>query len=359
MPDFIKNYIAGISLTHLPMFAISWGFLFAAALISYGYQYYLVRKELSLFGFLKHCFPIHTWRDKSSYIDIMMYFVSKYTKAVVMVGHIALILAVSAVVDALLGVMFAEYAPQSAGVITIIVFSALSCVVWDFSNFLSHYLQHKVPFLWEIHKVHHSATQLTPFTSKRLHPLADKLDLTIGGILVGIFFGFGQHIYGFTVLDMVIMLSNVNMIVTIVVMDSLRHSQFAISFGPLERYFISPRMHHLHHSVKLEHWDKNMGFALAIWDRMFGTYCKPKTGEAYVYGIGRGAEVDLEYQSVYGAYIHPVVKMAKVMTGVEAPQPMPELPNADMPEGATPVSANMTAKEVIQKLRGRRSLHFG
>ncbi|CAL4869894.1 hypothetical protein MMA231_04186 (plasmid) [Asticcacaulis sp. MM231] len=357
MLEFLKSYISGISLTHLPMFAIAWCFLFAAAIASYGYQYYLVRKDLSFFGFLKHCFPLHTWRDKSSYIDIMMYFVSKYTKAIVLLGHIALVLLVSGGVNAILGVVFEGYVAQTAGVITIIVFSALSCVVWDFSNFLSHYLQHKVPFLWEIHKVHHSATQLTPFTSKRLHPLADKLDLTIGGVLVGILFGFGQHIYDFSVADMVIMLGNMNMIVTIAVMDPLRHSQFPISFGPLEAIFISPRMHHLHHSVKLEHWDKNMGFALAIWDRMFGTYCRAKTGEAYVYGIGRGADVDLEYQSVYGAYVHPVVKSIKVLTGVEAPQPMPELPN-DAYDGAVPLSASMTAREVVQRLR-RRRLHFG
>ncbi len=41
----------------------------------------------------------------------------------------------------------------------------------DFGFFLHHWLFHKVPFLWEFHKVHHSAKVLTPLTDFRAHPV--------------------------------------------------------------------------------------------------------------------------------------------------------------------------------------------
>ena len=37
----------------------------------------------------------------------------------------------------------------------------------DTGNFFQHYMQHKIPILWEFHKVHHSAEVLTPVTAVR------------------------------------------------------------------------------------------------------------------------------------------------------------------------------------------------
>ena len=39
--------------------------------------------------------------------------------------------------------------------------------LWDFAATWAHYLQHRVPILWELHKVHHSAEVMTPITSGR------------------------------------------------------------------------------------------------------------------------------------------------------------------------------------------------
>ena len=47
----------------------------------------------------------------------------------------------------------------------------LSITLDDFSKFFIHRFMHKWPILWSIHKVHHSATTLTPMTVFRTHPL--------------------------------------------------------------------------------------------------------------------------------------------------------------------------------------------
>ena len=70
-------------------------------------------------------------------------------------------------------------------------------LLWDLSRYLLHRLLHAIPFLWEIHKVHHSAEVLTPFTLYRNHPIESML-YTLRGILVvsvvtGTFFYFSKR----------------------------------------------------------------------------------------------------------------------------------------------------------------------
>ena len=52
---------------------------------------------------------------------------------------------------------------------------------------------------------------------------------------------------------------------------NLRHSPFWLRFPAwLERWFLSPAQHQLHHSADPVHYDANYGTWLAIWDRMMG-----------------------------------------------------------------------------------------
>ena len=54
--------------------------------------------------------------------------------------------------------------------------------------------------------------------------------------------------------------------------SNLRHSHINIKYWKwLEYIFISPAQHQLHHSIAQEHYDKNFGAALAIWDWLFGS----------------------------------------------------------------------------------------
>ena len=54
-----------------------------------------------------------------------------------------------------------------------------TAVLGDFAVFYFHLLQHRIPFLWELHKVHHSAEVLTPLTVYRLHPFAEISEAAI------------------------------------------------------------------------------------------------------------------------------------------------------------------------------------
>jgi sterol desaturase/sphingolipid hydroxylase (fatty acid hydroxylase superfamily) len=58
----------------------------------------------------------------------------------------------------------------------------------------------------------------------------------------------------------------------------LIHSNLKLPFpGLLERVFVTPRYHFVHHNAKIEVANSNYGFVFSIWDRLFGTYTDPET----------------------------------------------------------------------------------
>lgn len=157
----------------------------------------------------------------------------------------------------------------------------------DFLRWLMHYTFHRIPELWEFHKVHHSAEVLNFATAERHHPfelIIDGFAFAFGrGLVNGIFIGlFGDQLTVSTIAGANIFLFAFNICGGV-----LRHSPFWISFGPrVERWIISPAMHHIHHSNKREHFDRNFGGSLAIWDRMAGSLHIPHGREIEGFGIG-------------------------------------------------------------------------
>jgi sterol desaturase/sphingolipid hydroxylase (fatty acid hydroxylase superfamily) len=131
---------------------------------------------------------------------------------------------------------------------------------------------HKWPILWSLHKVHHSATVLTPMTVFRTHPLEGiifslRSSVTQAISISSFIFLFGNTVSLYTVLGV-----NIFVFIFNVLGSNLRHSHVGIQYWKWVEYiFISPAQHQLHHSIAKEHHDKNFGAALAIWDWFFGS----------------------------------------------------------------------------------------
>lgn len=177
-------------------------------------------------------------------------------------------------------------------------------VAYDFGRFAAHCLLHDVPFLWEFHKVHHSAEVLTPFTTFRAHPV-DLLIMAWGGTLAaGVVTWLFHHLvyagitfYMFLGLHVLIWLFSL--------VGNLRHSQVWLSYGQrLNRWLISPAHHQLHHSAEERHRGCNRGFELAIWDRLYGTLCVPPD-KPEDFRLGLGDETDGRWRSVTRLYLWP------------------------------------------------------
>ena len=66
---------------------------------------------------------------------------------------------------------------------------------------------------------------------------------------------------------------------------NLRHSHVWLSYGPLEKILISPAQHQIHHSNHPEHFDKNFGICLSIWDILGKSWVPSGRERTFEFGL--------------------------------------------------------------------------
>lgn len=197
---------------------------------------------------------------------------------------------------------------QRAGV-TLVVFLAYELGYW-----IDHYLKHRVPVLWELHKVHHTAEVLTPLTTFRMHPLDTFVFGQILAATAAVGNGFIAYAFGDTTYQYALSGTNIILVAFIHIYVHLQHTHIWIAFrGALGRVFLSPAHHQIHHSTNPAHFNKNLGSCLAVWDWLFGTlYVPARTREKLTFGI---APAYPDAHTVTGEFISPFGRAFHVMIG--------------------------------------------
>ena len=191
--------------------------------------------------------------------------------------------------------------------ISTIFFTSCFFLIDDFSRFGLHYALHRIPVLWEFHKFHHSAETLTPLTVTRTHPVEAILftlrsAIIQGGVIAIFLFLFGQQLSLLTVLGV-----NIFVVLFHGLGSNLRHSHISVSYPKtIEKFIMSPAQHHLHHSSQKEHFDKNFGVALSIWDKMAGSF-QYSSKQQLTFGIG--SETQEYTKTIAHMYMLPFKKV--------------------------------------------------
>lgn len=129
------------------------------------------------------------------------------------------------------------------------------------------------------------------------------------------FLGAGISVYQF--LGMHVFLAVLNFI------DNLRHSPVWITYGQtLGRWIISPAHHQLHHSREARHIGCNVGFSLAIWDRLAGTLIVP-SDKPEVFELGLDEASDPKYTGLFSLYWKPLLASLRSLRESVLPQRAP------------------------------------
>lgn len=128
---------------------------------------------------------------------------------------------------------------------------ALIFVLMDGCNWLAHLANHHIQMFWRFHELHHSQEDMSVLTVFRTHPLI--------------------HVsYLITLVPGIVLIANgavpITLLVAYAAFVALEHSNTNLGFGPLERMFVSPNYHRIHHRLDGRQ-DVNLGFALTIWDQ--------------------------------------------------------------------------------------------
>jgi len=291
---------------------IYWFYLFTAFTIAF--FMYLVHKQdyqKAGVGTLDFIFPKDIVFHRSAVNDYLYFYTGMLLQAA-FIGTLfsSLIFVVSHRVETGLNGWLADLNGRWRGEYGGILATVLLALVTDFALFFSHYLQHKIPWLWEFHKVHHSAEVMTPITVYRMHPVDNLLAFGMVGLLSGAALGclsffsedrvFIYHVGGTDVILILFYLLGYN----------LRHSHVWWSWGAvLSRIAISPAQHQIHHSAAPQHFDKNMGFTFAFWDALFGTLYVPKAKETLTFGLG--PKENEKFSTFWSLYLMPFINLAQ------------------------------------------------
>jgi sterol desaturase/sphingolipid hydroxylase (fatty acid hydroxylase superfamily) len=138
---------------------------------------------------------------------------------------------------------------------------AFTVLVLDAWIYLQHVLFHQVPFLRPFHRMHHSDTHIDFTTGFRMHPVEILISAAYKSIFIA---ALGLHPLGVLIFEVILNASSM-----------YTHANIRLGTATdrvLRKLLITPDVHRLHHSRRIEERNSNYGFFLSIWDRLFSTY---------------------------------------------------------------------------------------
>ena len=163
-------------------------------------------------------------------------------------------------------------------------------LIRDFVHWNVHRLLHRVPLLWEFHKVHHSVEQMGFAAHLRYHWMEticyrglEYIPLAMIGFGIDDFFV--VHIFTLAV-------------------GHFNHSNFRLPLGPLKYVFNNPQMHIWHHAKELPEghpYGVNYGLTLSLWDYLFGSAVIPSDGRDVELGFPGSEEFPATF---WGQVVH-------------------------------------------------------
>lgn len=147
-------------------------------------------------------------------------------------------------------------------------------VVLDFVQWFTHILLHRVPFLWQFHKVHHSVKEMGFAAHLRYHWMENVLYKplkTFGVMILGGFEPEQAYIIHFLAITI----------------GHFNHANIRITWGVFKYVFNSPVMHLYHHAYQLPKgkWGVNFGISLSLWDYLFQTHYVPEDSGTLLLGF--------------------------------------------------------------------------
>lgn len=152
---------------------------------------------------------------------------------------------------------------------------AIGVLVLDLTQWICHWSMHRLPFLWRIHRLHHSDEVVDFSTGFRFHPAE-----TVGRFLLQacVIATLGVPVAAIAITA-----------ILIIVFDVFGHANIRFP-GALRRItgiVITPDLHRIHHSSDLRQQNSNFGVIFSIWDRMFGTFVSDRElTDAVEFGLG-------------------------------------------------------------------------
>ncbi|HVH75905.1 MAG TPA: sterol desaturase family protein [Stellaceae bacterium] len=142
---------------------------------------------------------------------------------------------------------------------------ALVLLANDLFAYLWHRAQHKLPALWAMHSLHHSAEALNIITGAR-HFWLETVITTAFLPVLAILFKIPHAIV-------------VAVVASALLPDGASHLNLRLPLGRFALLVNNPQYHRIHHSLEPQHQNKNFCKVLPLFDVIFGTAWRPGRDE--------------------------------------------------------------------------------
>ncbi len=150
-------------------------------------------------------------------------------------------------------------------------------LVWEFAHYIYHYSCHNVRLLWCLHSTHHAPEHMNLSVSYA-HFFLEGTYANLIRIPISIFLGVDPQLLAI-------------LLVVAPVYGSFIHIGEHIlprgRLGPLEKVFLSPSDHRVHHARNPIYIDRNYCNLFKIWDWLFCTYQRERDDMPIEYGMTR------------------------------------------------------------------------
>lgn len=133
--------------------------------------------------------------------------------------------------------------------------------LFDLWMYIWHRLNHRVPFLWRFHRVHHSDPHMDVSTATRFH----TGEIILSSILrIGVILVLGMQLWELFIYE-----------ILVVIVVQFHHANINLP-GKLDHYLrwliVTPHMHKVHHSKWQPETDSNYSTIFSFWDRIWNTF---------------------------------------------------------------------------------------
>ncbi|WP_148040889.1 sterol desaturase family protein [Montanilutibacter psychrotolerans] len=140
------------------------------------------------------------------------------------------------------------YVPQLLAVI----------VLSELGRYWAHRWHHTHGWLWKLHALHHSSERLYALNNFRFHPL-NYLNNFLLGVFPLLLLGVPSDVLlGYLAVSQPVLM--------------LQHANLDLRSGWLNYLFSTNEVHRWHHSTVPAEANRNYGYALVLWDHVFGTF---------------------------------------------------------------------------------------
>lgn len=139
--------------------------------------------------------------------------------------------------------------------------AVLAVLLLDAWTYAWHRMNHRVPFLWRFHRVHHADAQMDVTTASRFHVGEIALSSALRIPLIVLFGVYAWELVLYETLMFAVV--------------QFHHANLALPprlDRALRSVIVTPAMHKVHHSRWQPETDSNYSSLLSVWDRLFRSF---------------------------------------------------------------------------------------